>query len=115
MNKSILALLLPVFAAACVTTSPVVPMGKDSYMITGSNAGGLNRGKGKTLAVQQANAHCASLKKFLVVRRFDSEAGVFDGTQSTTLVFSCVAEDDPEYTRPNLTKDPSVVIEDQRK
>ena len=50
-----------------------------------------------------------------MVRRFDSAAGVFDGTQSTTLVFSCVAEDDPEYTRPNLTKDPSVVIEDQRK
>ena len=111
-RRSTFILSLSVLLASCVSTSPIVPMGKDSYMITGSGNGyPSSRGQSKALAAQQANEYCANMKKLIVVRRMDSD---MFGTV-TTLVFSCVNEDDPEYVRPNLRRDPTTIIEDQRK
>jgi hypothetical protein len=90
-------------------------MGKDSYMISGRAAGGLNAGKGNVAALQQANAYCANMGKFAIVRRIDTNGIAALGAESTQIVFSCVTEDDPEYTRPTLSKDPTTIIEDQRK
>jgi hypothetical protein len=44
----------------------------------------------------------------------DTSGRVGFGNVSVTYVFSCIAEDDPEYKRPDLRQDPSVVIEDRR-
>ena len=99
----------------CVGTTEVVSVGKDSYMIAGRNAGGLNAGKGGMEAVQKANAYCATLSKLMVIRRLDTHPIELSSAETTQLIFSCVTADDPEYTRPNLSKDPTTIIEDQRK
>jgi len=92
--------------AGCVSTPEVVSMGKDSYMImeVGANK--------QTAVVGQANKYCAALGKVIVVRRMDTKSD--RKFQSTSLIFSCVLETDPEYRRPNLKQDPTTVIEDQR-
>jgi len=99
--------------SSCVSTSDVVPIGKDSYMVSGGGTGGLSYGKTSIAATKKANAYCATLHKFMIVRRIDTHQP-FNG-EATDLVFSCVTEDDPEYKRPDLRRDPTTIIEDQRK
>jgi hypothetical protein len=100
--------------AGCVSTTDVVPVGKDSYLISGRANGGLNAGKGTIQATQKANAYCATQHKFMTIRRVDTNGNAAVFGESANLYFSCVTEDDPEYVRPNLKKDPTAVIEDQR-
>jgi hypothetical protein len=97
--------LIAVTAAltACVSTSEIVPMGKDSYMITGIGRGGPGAGEQTAAAVAQANKYCAAMGKLIVVRRMDTQSATI-GSQSTNLILSCVFENDPEYQRPNLGK-----------
>jgi len=64
----ITALLL----AACVTTSKVVPAGKDSYMVVAS-VDCANCTPSQVRAVDQANAYCGTLSKFMVIRRMNGE------------------------------------------
>jgi hypothetical protein len=113
MTKTLGLIAAAVALAACVSTSKVVPMGKDSYMITALGQGAPAAGTQSVAAVEQANKYCAAMHKVIVVRRMDTQNATI-GSQSTNLVFSCVDENDPEYQRPNLRKDPTTVIEDQR-
>ncbi len=90
----------------CVTTSDIVPMGKDSYMVSGAGTGGLSYGKTMPAALKAANAYCTKQGKFMVPRHTETQ-GRFNG-EAADLLFSCVAADDPEYTRPNMRKDNGV-------
>jgi hypothetical protein len=107
-------LIVAALIAGCISTSEVVPAGKDSYMVVGTAQGGMNAGKGQIEAVKAANAYCAQSSKLMVIRRTDSGGNAGFGGEHDTLIFSCVAENDPEYQRPNLHADPTTVIEDQR-
>ena len=64
-------------------------------------------GKGRIIAVKAANSYCESQQNHMILRRIDASALSID------VIFSCVSESDPEYQRPNLRKDPSVVIENR--
>lgn len=88
----------------CAFASDIVPMGKDSYMVTAPET---VMGKGRIIALKAANQYCDSQNNHMIVRRLDANA------LTIGLTFSCVSEDDPEYKRPNLKKDPSVIIENQ--
>jgi len=88
-------------------------MGKDSYMVSGGGTGGLSYGKTSIAATKRANEFCNAMQKFMIVRRIDTKTP-FNG-ESSDLIFSCVTADDPEYQRPNLQKDPTTIIEDQRR
>jgi hypothetical protein len=115
MKKNVALIGTSLALTACVNTSQVVPMGKDSYMITGQAHGGLNSGQSNVAAVEQANAYCTSLHRYMIVRRLDTSGVAAFGGETARLVFSCVTENDPEYQRPNLRPEPTTVIEDQRK
>src|SRR5690349_398851 len=112
--RILVAIGLAALLAACVSTSEVVPAGKDSYMIVGRAQGGMNAGKGQIEAVKAANSYCAQTGKVMVIRRTDTAGNAGFGGEHDTLIFSCVAENDPEYQRPNLRKDPTTVVEDAR-
>ena len=100
--------------SACMSTSDIVPAGKDSYMVTVSMSGP-GAGQGRVNAVKSANAYCATISKHMIIRRYDtSGAGVTVNPLVTTLIFSCVGDSDPEWARPNLHTDPTTVIHDQR-
>lgn len=75
--------------SGCVTTSDVVPMGNDQYLLTGHASGGLNAGKGTAAAAQRAAAYCAERHQSMVIvsNEFHGVAAV--GGESTTLVFRC--------------------------
>lgn len=99
--------------AGCASTSDVVPVGKDSYMLTvGSptaDAGAL-----KIRSVSLANAYCARSGKVMIVRNIESVGTMIGATGSGSIIFSCVLADDPEYKRPNLRKDNGVTTIEQR-
>ena len=100
----------------CATTSDIVPYGRDSYMLSAGDVwGGYSGGTLQVKAAQRANEFCRSQGKVFVVRNAGT-AGVQGWTStSSTLVFSCVSESDPEFTRPNLRKEADTVIEDRRR
>jgi hypothetical protein len=100
--------------SACVSTSEVVPMGKDSYMLNATSRGGLYAGDEAIAAAKSANEFCNKLGKHMIVRRTGTEGVAGLGPVTATFIFSCVSESDPEYTRPDLQKDPSVIIQDNR-
>jgi hypothetical protein len=100
--------------AACVSSSEIVPAGKDSYIVTGAANGGMESGQSMIAATKAANAYCTKLSKFMIIRRTDTGGSAGFGGEHSNLIFSCVDENDPEYQRPNLRKDPTTVVEDQR-
>lgn len=110
MKFSVCVLLVSL--AGCVSASDIVPMGKDSYMVSGAGTGGRSIGKTSVAATQKANAYCGTLHKFMIPRRLETHPGFNE--ESTTLIFSCVLESDAEYVRPDLSQNPTPVVEAQR-
>lgn len=100
--------------AGCVSSSEIVPAGKDSFIVTGAANGGMEGGKSLIAATKAANQYCAKLSKVMIIRRTDTGGSAGFGGEHSNLIFSCVDENDAEYQRPNLRKDPTTVVEDQR-
>jgi hypothetical protein len=94
--------------AGCAHTSAVVPMGKDSFMVSGWS--GMVEPSGAV--AEKANAYCEANGKHMIVRHVtDQQTGL--GDMRDKLIFSCVTDSDPEYQRPNLRNDPAVVIDNR--
>lgn len=72
-------------------------------MVMGYSDG--NSGLAMERAMTAANEFCLTQGKLFILRHERSQA------TSAQLLFSCVTEDDPEYKRPDLHQDPSVVVE----
>jgi hypothetical protein len=89
----------------CAVASDIVPIGKDSFMVTAPETLG---GTGRIIVANSANRYCASQNTHMIVRRIDANGLV------VSLMFSCVSENDPEYQRPNLQKEPNVIIENRQ-
>ena len=106
--------LLALPLTGCVSTSEVVPVGRDSFMLTSTSRGGLYAGRERIEGAKTANQYCDAIGKHMIIRRTDSNGIPGLGPVTSDLVFSCVASDDPEYQRPNLRHDPNIVIENRR-
>lgn len=102
--RALIVLGLPLLIG-CAVASDIVPVGKDSYMVTAPETIG---GKGRILVVNAANKYCASQDSHMIMRRMDASG------LAVSLMFSCVSEDDPEYQRPNLKKEPNIIIENHQ-
>ena len=93
--------------SGCVSTSSIVPYGKDSFIVAVEDLFSVHSGESLAVKVaQEANTYCASLGKVMVVRSVSN--------RGRGLIFSCVSETDPEYKRPDIKKAPDTVIEDRR-
>lgn len=104
--------ILAVSIAGCATTSPIVPYGKDSYLINAEDVwGGNSSGSLQVRAAQEANKFCASQGKVMRVRNTSGEGTAGWTTTSANLVFSCIAESDAENTRPDLRPAANTVVE----
>lgn len=111
-------MLVPAAAAlfGCATTSDVVPYGKDSFLLSSGDVwGGYSQGTLQVKAAQRASSFCAERGKVFVVRNTGGQGIQGWTSTSSTLIFSCVSENDPEYQRPNLKKEADTVIEDRRR
>jgi len=100
--------------SACVSTSQVLEMGRDTYSVSATADGYRDAASARQSAFQAGAQKCGSLgKHFMFVN--ESTARTRMGIDTTVNVtFRCLAENDPEYARPNVRQSPDVVIEDQR-
>lgn len=102
--------------ASCATPSQIAPYGKDSYIVAVDDAWGATSPQSlQVRAAQEANAFCAKQGKVMRVRNTSGQGTTGWTITSSSLVFSCIAPDDPENTRPDLRKEADTVIEDRRK
>jgi len=93
--------------AGCETSGRVVPVGKDSYMVSSHVAGCISCAA-SVKSMETANAYCAKQQKVAIIRNTNSSTNGFGYEVGNTTVFSCVSENDPEYARPSLRKDNGV-------
>ena len=84
--------------AACVTTSEVVPTGKDTYLLTSSARGGLDPGAQVIAATKKANEYCEARHMKMVVQKLDTSGVPMWTPERSTLAFACVSADSPEYS-----------------
>jgi hypothetical protein len=109
MFKNVLCCLaIASLTAGCVSTSNVVPMGKDSFMASGTSTSVWT--EPSAAVAEQASNYCEHHGKHMIVR---NTSDVVDGWGNThnKLIFSCVTDSDREYGRPNLERTPDVVVE----
>jgi len=115
LQRIIFSVAAATLLGGCVIgASEVVPAGKDSYMVAGKAVGGINSGESLIAATKVANQYCSKQGKFMIIRHTETGGNAGFGGEHSDLIFSCVTADDPEYQRPNLRKEPTTVVEDQR-
>lgn len=85
---------------ACVHTSEAVPIGKDTYMIAASSAGGPGASgpDARISAARAANRFCQARGQQMVVSEANASKFGFTGLRSQ-LTFKCLSANDPEYTK----------------
>lgn len=111
----IAASIVAIFLNACVSTSQVLEMGRDTYSISATSDGFRSAAAARESAFEAGAKRCASFgKRFMFVN--ESTARTRMGIDTTTnITFRCLSESDPDYARPDVQQTPNVVIEDQRK
>jgi hypothetical protein len=95
------------FVAAGCTTSDIVPVGRDSFMVSSTSTSDLV--SAPIMSAKAANRYCDARGEHMIIRRTLTEPMGF-GNTSNNLIFSCVSDSDPEYSRPNLRSAPNVRI-----
>ena len=93
--------------SGCVSTSGVLPMGKDTYSLTvsvsGSGFDADNAPKAKKEAVTQASEYCKSLSKEIAVQTISGRNTVSGGS-IYDIIFQCLNANDPALkNRPVFT------------
>lgn len=97
--------------AGCSTVSDVLPIGKDTYMVTSEVYGFKTSNDAEEMTIKRANAYCESLGKKMLLANI-SGGGVYGFSPRTNqLVFQCLSANDPAFTRTQLQKEPNTVIE----
>lgn len=114
-SKLIYSTILLAGLTGCVSTSQVLEIGRDTYSVSATADGMSDATSARGSAFEVGSKKCASLgKRFMLVNESTSRTRMgIDTTVNVT--FRCLAENDPEYARPNVRQSPNVVIEDQRK
>jgi len=114
MNKAILAGLTFCLMGGCAINSGVVPMGKDTFMVSRQAATGFTGlGELKAESLKESNQFCRAQGKFLqVIRTSESSPPyVFGNYPRAEVQFMCLNANDPELKRPKLKKEADTVIE----
>ena len=102
--------------AGCSTPSAITSYGKDSYILSVDDIwGGNSPGRLQVKAAQDANAYCAQQGKVLRVRNTSGQGTTGWTSTSSTLIFSCITENDVENMRPDLRKEAETIFEDRRR
>jgi hypothetical protein len=101
------------FNSGCASTSAVVPMGPDTYMISKGNAMSLGSGGAlKADLYQKADAWCREKGLVMVPVSERSVDGLaYSHGTSAEVVFRALRPGDPEIKRTSLRKQADTVIE----
>jgi len=107
-----LAVLLAVGLVGCASTG-IVPIGKDTYMVSKQSATGFESAVGvKGQVLQEANEFCAKQGLVMVLVSLNSKDGVPGRSYATAeFVFRAVRPEDVENQRPTLERGADTTIE----
>lgn len=111
--KKILMLLLCLGLSGCAINSGIVPMGKDTYMVSRQAATGFSgSGAQKAKCFQEASQFCEKQgKKLQVVSTSEAKPPyIFANFPKAEVQFMCLDANDPQLQRTRLEKSPDVVI-----
>jgi hypothetical protein len=111
--------LMCLFSAAaligCASQGPV-PMGMDTYQLSGTGAWSWSSGSAlKGDLFREADTFCRSQGKQMMPVNTTSNDGSFQRFAQAELQFRCLAQGDPELKRPTLEAVPNVRIENRTK
>lgn len=107
------ALLLAAIAAGCTTTTGVVPIGKDTFLVsgTGKSPGGYSGTQVKVDAIKQATAYCKGQNLEMQIVRTEQRDMSFGELATAEVHFMCIEPTDSEFRRPKFKPDPTTVVE----
>ena len=88
--KRWIGLTAAIVVAGCITTSRVVPIGKNVYMVTASSDTCENCTPPQIRAAERANAHCDAMGKTMVLQNSSNETFDLGFGHKTTITFQCV-------------------------
>lgn len=111
MRKILMLLCLGL--CGCASNSGVVPIGKDTYMVSRQAATGFSgSGTLKAEALQEASKYCEKQgKKLQVVSTSEAQPPyILANFPKAEIQFMCLDANDPQLQRPRLEKSPDVVI-----
>jgi hypothetical protein len=111
MHQKLAALAVLALCAGCATVSDVTPIGKDSYMVGVEVRGGQDWTTVKAHAIRRANEYCAGLGRNMVLTHSETSGARGWTPQDAEIQFMCLTNDDPEYRRVRMQKEPDTVIE----
>lgn len=101
--------------AACASSSGALAVGPDTYLVSNKRSAWSGGPEGaKKDAIVEANAHCSSMGKEVLVTNIESRNRGNEGAGSADVYFRCLQSGDPELQRPNYERAPDTVIEDRR-
>ena len=112
--KYILLFSLSLFLVGCAANSGIVPIGRDTFMVSRQAATGFpGLGNLKADAFREANQYCMDQGKSLQVVHTSetSPPYILGNYPKVEIQFMCLGENDPELNRPKLRKDADEVIE----
>lgn len=106
----VFTLAATLLAGCAASVSDVTEIGRDSYMIGATNAGGNQSSTAmKAAAIRQASQFCKDLGKAMALKTTEATGVQWLTAMSAEITFQCVA---PESATPvTLRKTPDTVIE----
>jgi hypothetical protein len=114
IRNGLMALALVLSLSACISSSDVVPMGPDTYMVSTHQQGGIASPGGLVgRSATKANAYCAAMSKQMVPDGVQSQQNLWFNSTDNTFMFRCYAANDARDQSPNLRPIPNAVIQVQ--
>ncbi len=107
-----ISLTVFILIAGCTSTTGVVPIGEDTYMI-GKTTNLAHSSSGiKGDAITEGTKYCKEQgKKIQVIKTTATDMRLGSHMGSTEIEFMCLSEGDQELKRPKLRKEADTVIE----
>jgi hypothetical protein len=99
--------------AGCAATNEIVPVGKDTYMVSGwgKSPGGYSGAEVKATAIHEASKFCADQGKQVQVVTANQRDMSFGVNATAELQFMCLSSSDTDFTRATVKKEADQVLE----
>ena len=114
MRNELILLTLAATLSSCASNSGIMPIGRDTFMVSRQAATGFSgSGTLKAEAFQEATQYCTKEGKFMqVVNTHEaSPPYIFGNFPKAEVQFMCLSASDAELQRPKLKKTPDQTIE----
>jgi len=113
MKLLTLSLSLSLLLAACASTNDIVPVGKDTYIVSGwgKSPGGYSGAEVKANAIKEAGKFCASQGKQIQVISSTQRDMTFGVNATAELQFMCLSSNDADFSRAPIRREADAAVD----